>query len=315
MFMASILPGTRFSFVAARLLSQHPITENWEHGERWSDWLSHKLLTRSDGLWLSDGMDRPPLSVKVNILEKGEEGLVLTGDRDKLMSLVGIDGRTVGRDLVVEGDWKSPDGIDVHISSALVHGRKGRRLAKELLEEDDAFSMWLPTLNYDDDELDRFRTEKREYEPWTVSPSTESENFDQHDPLSVISVELRPRFVTKIADHYSLRPGDPFQRSWLMPRGKIVATTDAWGFELPHEDGGERGSRLVCRTKFLSSVLEWKKADLILLIKLSRYEEGNRLDRDSRSRFSNTVAVLRIRKDLTFEYFAGPVNQVRQSEF
>ena len=303
------------SFVAARLLSQHPITENWEHGKRWSDWLSHKLLTRSDGLWLSDGMDRPPLSVKVNVLEKGKEGFALTGNRNKLMSLVGIDGRTVGRDLVVEGDWESPDGIDVHIRSALVHGCKGRRLAKELLEEDDAFFMWLPTLDYDDDEVERFRTEKREYEPWIVSPPTEGENLDRYDPLSVISVEQRPRFVASIADHYSFRPGDPFQRSWLMPRRKLAATTDAWGFEIPYEDGGETGTRLVCRTEFLSSVLEWKKADLILLIKLSRYEEGDRLNRDSRSRFSNTVAVLRVRKDLKFEYFAGPVNQVKQSEF
>ena len=66
---------------------------------RWSDWLSYKILTRDDGLWLSDGMDRPPLCVKVNVLEKGKEGLVLTGNRDKLMSLVGIDSRT-GRKLI-----------------------------------------------------------------------------------------------------------------------------------------------------------------------------------------------------------------------
>ena len=89
-----------------------------------------------------------------------------------------------------------------------------------------------------------------------------------------------------------------------MPRKKVAATTDAWGFEIPYEDGGETGERLVCRTKFLSSVLEWKKADLILLIKLSRYEEGDRLN--GGSKFSNTVAVLRVRKDLKLEYFAGP---------
>ncbi|MDE0611246.1 MAG: transcriptional regulator, partial [Gammaproteobacteria bacterium] len=81
-------------FAAGRLLSRHPITENWDHGRKWSDWLSYKLLTRSDGLWLSDGMDRPPLRTRIDVLEKGEEGLALTGDRDKLMSLIGIDNRT-----------------------------------------------------------------------------------------------------------------------------------------------------------------------------------------------------------------------------
>ena len=298
------------SFVAARLLSQHPITDNRELGDRWSDWLSDKFLTRSDGLWLSDGMDRPPLRVRVNVLERGEEGLVLTGDRDKLMSLVGIDNRSIGRDLVVEGDWKSPDGIDVHISSALVHGRKGRKLAKELLEEDDAFSIWLPTLNDDDEEHDPSRTEEHEYTPWIVSPPNEGGKLDRYDPLSVISVERRPRFMASITDQYSLSPGDPFQRSWLTPKRKFAATTDAWGFEIPYEDGGETGARLVCRTEFLRSVIEWKKADLILLIKLSRYEEGDGLNR--KSRFSNTVAAVRVRRDLKFEYFAGPMNQVKQ---
>ena len=297
-------------FVAARLLPQHPITENREHGQPWSEWLSRKLLTRSDGSWLSDGMDRPTPSVKVNVLEKGKEEFVLTGNRDKLMGLVGINSRTVGRDLVVQGYWKSPDGISVHISSALVDERKGRKLAKKLLEEDDAFSMWLPTLEFDDDEYERRRTKRREFNPWIICPSAEGGELDRYDPLSVISVEQRPRFAAKIADHYSLRPGDPFQRSWLMPRKKLAATTDAWGFEMPYEDGGETGVRLVCKTKFLSNVLEWKKADLILLIKLNRYEEGDSLKRNSK--FSNTVAVLRVRRDLKFDYFAGPTNQVQQ---
>ena len=89
-------------------------------------------------------MDRPPVSAKIDVLETAENGLVLTGDGDKLMSLVGIDGGTVGRDLVVHGDWKSSDGIDVHISSALVNKRTRRKLAKELLEEDDAFFIFSP---------------------------------------------------------------------------------------------------------------------------------------------------------------------------
>ena len=293
---------------AARLLSQHPITENWDYGKPWSEWLSDNLLTRSDGLWLYDGMDPPPLRVKVNVLEGGDEGRVLTGDRDKLMSLVGIDGRTAERDLVVKGYWKSPEGINVNINSALVDGRKGRKLARGLLDEDDASFIGLPTLEYDDDE--RFRMGKRGYEPWIVSPPNEGGNLDQFDPLSITTVEQRPRFVAEIADHYSLRSSDPFQRSWLTPGKKIAATTDAWGFEMPDDDDCDMGARFVCRTEFLRSVLEWKKADLILLVKLSRYEGLGRFNQDSKS--SYTVAVIRIRKDLKFEYFAGPVNQVRQ---
>ncbi len=297
-------------FVAARLLPKHRVTESWEQGqgEPWSEWLSCKLLSRNDGLWLSDGMDRPPPSAKVNVLEKGTDRFTLTGDRDKLMGLVGIDERAVGQVLVVEGDWKSPEWIGVHISSALVDRRKGRKLAKELLEKNDAFSVWLPTMASDDVEYERSRMERSEYKPWIVSPPTESRELNEHDPLSVISVERRPRFAAEIADHYSLRPGDPFHRSWLMPKKEVVGTTEAWGVELPYQEGGETSARLVCRTTFLRNILEWKKADLVLLIKLNRYEQGNGYRR--RSRFSNTVAVLRVREDLKCDYFAGPVNEV-----
>ena len=170
--------------------------------------------------------------------------------------------------------------------------------------------MWLPTLDDDDDKCERFRTEKREYKPWIVSPSIEGVKLDRYDPLSVIAVERRPRFASWITDHFSLRAGDPFQRSWLMPGNRFAATTDAWGFEIPYEDGGEASTRLVCRSKFLSRVLEWKHADLILLINLRRYEEGDR--HSPGGKFSNTVAVLRVAKDLKFEYFAGPVNQVKE---
>ena len=296
-------------FVAARVLPQHPVCENWDQGQPWSEWISGKLLTRNDGLWLSDGMDRPPLGARVNALESGKEGLVLTGNRDKLMGLVGINGRSVGRDLVVEGDWESSDGVRVHVNSALGNGRKGRKLAKELLEGADAFSVWLPTLESYDDGLEHLRAESDEYKPWIVRPSIEGGELEKYDPLSLTSVERRPRFAAQIADHYSLASEDPFQRSWLMPRKGLVATTQAWGFEIPYERG-ETGTRLVCRTEFLSSVLEWTKSDLILLIKLSRYEEGDGIRK--KSRFSNTVAVLRVRKDLKLEYFAGPVNQVHR---
>ena len=301
-------------FVAAKLVSRHPVSEEWEWGDRWSEWLSHRFLTRGDGLWLSDGMDRPPLRTKVNVVERGNEGLELTGDRDKLMSLVGIDKGKIGKGIVVAGDWKSPDGVNVHINSALVDCRKGRRLAKEFVSDGEAFFMWLPSLSYEDGGHGGWRREKSEYEPWIVCPDAEGAKLDAFDPLSTISVERRPRFVTWVAEHYFLRPDDPFERTWRTRKGTIAATTDAWGYEVPFEDDNESGERLVCRTKFLNSVLEWKNSDLIVLIKLRRYEEGNRHSRIG-SRFSNSVAILRVSTGLKVEYFAGPVNEVKEVGF
>lgn len=300
-------------FVGAFLLTTHPVTVAGQDGGGWSEWLSYRLLTREDGLWLSDGMDRPPICTKVNVLEKGNDGLVLTGDKDKLLTLVGIDEGALEQWVVVEGDWKSPDDIGVHISSALVPTKSGRKLAKGLLKEDDMFSIWLPTLGSDDDAHERFRTEKLEYKPWIVCASTDSGKLDQYDPLSVISVERRPRFIKRIADQYLLRSGDPFQRSWVTSRKKIVATTDAWGYEIPYEEGGETGARLVCKTEFLRDVLKSERSDLIVLIKLRRYKKGD--TSYTKDRYWHTVAVLRISKNLRFEYLAGPINKVQQLRF
>ena len=149
------------------------------------------------------------------------------------------------------------------------------------------------------------------HEPWIVTPATESGRLDEYDPLSVIEVQRRPYFVAKIASQFSLSAGDIFNRTWRLSRRKIAAEAAAWGYQMPYEEGGSTGVRLVCKTDFLQKVLEANKADLILLIRLHRYESGQR--GFGNSKFTDTVAVLRIKKSLKFEYYKGAVNHVQQS--
>jgi hypothetical protein len=293
---------------AGKLLKTHQVSEGWDDGEPWSEWLESNLLTKNDGLWLSDGMDRAPLDTKQNAMEKGKDGLVLTGNRDKLLSLVGIHSRKIADDLVVEGDWKSPDGINVHISSALVPTRQARSRAKELIAEE-AFFVWLPTFDYDDDQEEHFVNRKEGFEPWIVTPSRERTGLDEYDPLSVIEVERRPHFVPKYAEPFSVTSTDPFKRSLRMPHRKLAATTQAWGYRMPYEEGDSTGVRLITKADFLSKVLSAFNVDLLILIKLHRYESSQPGYGDSK--FTDTVAVLRVKKDLKLEYFKGAVSQVK----
>ena len=177
--------------------------------------------------------------------------------------------------------------------------------------DEDSFSVWLPSRRYDDEEDDHFSGVKKGFEPWIVTPSTEGGRVDEYDPLSVIEVERRPYLVAKIATQFSLKSGDRFLRSWLLPRRKVAAKTEAWGNRIPYEDNESTGVRLVCKSKFLLQVLEKNKADLLILIKLHRYESGESGHRSSR--FTDTVAVLRVKRDLKIEYFKGAVNRIRQS--
>ena len=72
------------------------------------------------------------------------------------------------------------------------------------------------------------------------------------------------------------------------------------------------GVRLVCSNQFLSDVLAKRNTDLLVLVKLQRYEKGIG-SRDSR--FSHTIAVVCIKKTLDFEFYKGVVNKLHQTRY
>ena len=299
---------------ATSLLRQHPVknhSEFWH--DSWPEWLETKFLTRKDGLWLSDGMDSLPPSTRVEVLEpdrKDKQKLAITGDRKKLLNLLSIRNGKIGRDLVVNGEWKSQDNVTVYVSSALVTERRGRKLAQDLFATHDPFSVWLPTPRSDFEISSYDSSQFSDYKPWIVCASKEAAFLERHDPLSVIAVEIRPRFTEEIINHYKLNTSDPFQRTWTSPNSSVVATSEAWGVERNRGQSGENNARLICRRSFLRKVLDWKKANLILLIELNRYEA----DHDSRrGTYSSTFAVVRVRKDLRIDYFPGPINEPQES--
>ncbi|MCG8608363.1 hypothetical protein MJD09_25675, partial [bacterium] len=259
----------------------------------------------------SDGMDRPPLSTKVNVLEKGKDGLVLTGDKNLLKRLLGIEEESITTDVVINGRWKSPDNVNVHVSSALVPQRKAKRLAQQLIDEE-PFFVSLPTYHAYEDEEGHQRGDKKEYDPWIVTTEAEG-GLDADDPLAVIDTMRRPRFVENVIRDYSLRPTDPFTRLWRATGRKAAATSEAWGYESRNGERSYSGVRLNSSPDLLAKVLSHRNRELLLLVTLQRYEE--RVRGISDSRFSNTIAVVRVKKDLRYEYLAGAVNHIHQSVF
>jgi hypothetical protein len=296
--------------VAGQLLQKYPETDDWYSDEPWIDWLNRNLLTRKDGLWLSDGMDRPPLEVKTNLLEKGKDGLAITGSKIKILNLV-VNKSALGEGIVVEGKWNSPDGIKVNVSSALVAPQKAEVLVRQLIQEEPFFA-WLPTYDQYEEEHEYLSNDRKDYVPWIVCPSVEG-RLDKNDPLGSICAEWRPRFAENIIVDFSLVTTDPFRRIWETSAQKPVAYSDAWGYESEYgEERTDMGVRLVCLNKFLSDVLAKRNADLLVLIKLQRYEKGIG-SRDSR--FSHTIAVVHIKKNLNLEFYEGAINKLHQAKY
>lgn len=297
--------------VAGDLLGKYPIVQRQhDTDDPWHDWLKGELLTRIDGLWLADGVDRPPVDAQVNLLEKGIERLAITGDRATLLSLLNISS-SVPDELVVAGDWKSVDGVGIHINSALVSQRKAKKLALELSQED-PFQTWLPRLEAYDYGEEYSSSEREPYVPWIVWPSKEG-RLDDTDSLGIASVVKRLYFSKAVNISESIKPTDAFRRKWVDPQGRIIARSEAWGSNSRYDDE-ESGTaeRLVCSSAFLKEVLEKRNEELVMLVILRRYEKG--YGRES-GKFWHTTAVVRIDKSMKFQFHPGVVNKLHQSRF
>ena len=97
---------------AGELQRTKPVTEDWWHDEEpWKFWLERYLLTRDDGYWLSDAVNPMPHQVTTILMEKTKDGLELTGDKQKILGLAGLDQGLDKGIIIVAGHWFSADHI------------------------------------------------------------------------------------------------------------------------------------------------------------------------------------------------------------
>ena len=291
--------------VAGEFLAKYPVVQRpYDDDDSWREWLRHELLTRRDGLWLADGVDRLPVDALINLYEKGEKGRVLTGDKAKLLALLNIES-SIADELVVAGDWRSADGIGIHITSALVPPQQSKKLALELSKED-PFQAWLPQAEGYIGGGESLPSEKVPFNPWIVYPSVEA-RLDETDPIGVTSAVRRLYFTKAVNAIGSLRALDHFRRTWADSKGRVAARSEAWGRNAAHDDEESiSAKRLVCSSGFLKDVLLKRHAELVVLVILRRYDKGFG---SQKSQYWHTTAVVRIDQSLEFEFYPGVVNK------
>jgi hypothetical protein len=297
--------------VAGDFLEKYPVVlRPYGEEDKWAYWLGKELLTRDDGLWLSDGVVPPPLDSQVNLLVQGTERTELTSDVEKILSLLKID-QNIGTELVVAGDWRSSDGINIHVASALAPSHVAKKTALKLSKKD-GFEAWLPNFQIYRDGAESLDGELYPFEAWVAASHDESD-LDEADPLATNSVVGRTQFSKQICATFGLESSDPFNQIWTTPDGNVAATSEAWGHNLKYEDDSESpAERLVCRSQTLTNVLSKKQTDLIILVKLRRYEKGYG---HKSGEFWHTVGVLRVDSAMNFEYYPGEANKLHASSF
>ena len=123
----------------------------------------------------------------------------------------------------------------------------------------------------------------------------------------------RPRLTRKINERFSLKSEDPFGRDWKNPSGKLTARSEAWGHANRYNDEPSgSGARLLCSGELLKDVLSKIKMNILILIRLQRYEKG--IGTGS-SNFFHTIAVIRISENLDFEFYMGSVNKLLENKY
>ena len=223
--------GWHALFMAAgRLLGEYAVTKDLDcHDDPWNGWLRPFLLTRKDGRWLSDGMDRAPLNALERLLEESEEGLVLTGDESKILRLLNMESGVRG-EAVVAGEWDSSDQVRVQVESALVRPEKVQAFVKRLFREDAL--PWLPRYGGSENEEEYPDADEDGCEPWIVWTSGER-NLDRDDPLGSAAAARRLRIARDFSSALSLKKEDPFGRVWKNEKGETSARSLVWDARPP----------------------------------------------------------------------------------
>ncbi len=297
--------------VAGKLLEELPVMEDHYHEEPWSDWLNRYFLTIESGLWLSDGTDNTPLDVNTSLIEKTKKEDGITGDENKIKETLRITEQNKFEEVIIDGFWKSPDGIDVNIDSAFVDPAQAPILAKRLLRGD-PFKAYLPVYGIGENGNEyMYDRERKGYLPLTAHPDA-SEGFDKEDPYGTIRAITRPRFSDKIQTDFSLTSDTPFAKEWSRSK-VIIAKAEAWKYNISsvknREDGG---TRLICTATFIKDILVKEGKDLLILVNLQRYKERYGSQPSS---FSNTTAVIHIDSKLKVTYFKGATNKEKKTRY
>lgn len=291
------------ALVGGRLLLERPVTDESYHDDPWQDWLSEYRITRKDGYWISDGTGRcPPVALndlRTVVGDKEERDLPIA-DKTFLLSLAGI-GLQSPEGIAVQAWWNSPDGVDCSVMSVLVELGQAELTALAVATSP-RYHMWLPFYEPHDEEDPRFRRDEMQpCEPW-ITHLQRSENLDERDPFGAPSALSIYRPATSVIQHFQLTATDPWSHAWQQKNGSTAFRYNAWGGWQGNGESENRhtGDVLYCDRAFLSKLLTDLDRDLIVLVKLQRYQEKKRYGDDAGEdgEFTHSFAVAVLDKEL-----------------
>ncbi len=268
--------------IASRLLKKLPVVKNendWED-DRWEDWLSHYLLSMTNGYLLADLRDPAPLSRRSWLSEKISDSWRWEIQESDFLEglLFDKNDRTF---ICVAGSWSDNDGCGNNeiysISSALTSAANSDSLLKALVTCNNPDDYKLPSYNED-----RFEMDDSEFQlkGWINEPD-EYKRLDEVDPyagelkfpLRKVSEEYKELLELQYCFH---------KRSYQDTENNLQGFSETWTDTKNNDRYGEssirEGNRLFISLDALKQLCV--KTGLSLIFEVSINRKSSTYDRE-----------------------------------
>lgn len=257
--------------VAADLFENMPILEreNYEDDE-WNDWLSRHLLTRSDGMWLSDFRDPVPLNRPswINLDYSGKAQLEIQEDEFLDSIIEQVNGETW---LNVKGSWSENSSSvsgTYYVTSALVSTNTSESLLNALSTCEDFHDFKLP--NYKERGME-INSGKFELRGW-INERNMSRGIDEFDPFAA-EIYYPPYSIgKKIKKVLGLKASDNGKK-WILKSSLTPALiTSLYGnYNNSRDDEPEqKGIKMMGSLEFLKLLCIELQCELIIEVQIGR---------------------------------------------
>lgn len=269
--------------VAGKLLAKTPLHEDPDSDwDTFSEWIGGRLLTRADGLWLSDRRDPFPLA-RVHPIEnapdKNWRWEVAPEDFAKRIGLA-------TENFILHGRWTTRWGQheeDVQVKSALVSPTHSGALMRALQTARSPYSHHLPYAGEDDIAHSQFQLKG-----WVVSSQREK-NFDEYDPWAG-RISYPPPYPAEFVCQMLNVAGDSESREWRKststPDDSPAIKTRIWGHWSDDEESdygqrGEDGTIIELTKDVVTELLQGCGMDLIVEVRIERRRRRLRYESES----------------------------------
>jgi hypothetical protein len=257
----------------------------------WKEWLIEHVVSGPEGLWSSDGTDPFPFDVNRSYpsTECDEDGV--PNDLRVLGSIANLTADLqLGKNLVVDGHWRSNEKIEFSVQSVIVAECEAFNVGLAAILSRPYFR-YLPRA--DNHSYNAESAIAKLVRTWIVEDSS-SLKLDRHDPYCASTALGRPRPTEEIVNETGLKLDDPFKRKWSQENGQSVFEGQAWGSKRGEGryETEDEGRRLLCNTNFLKDFLAKGASQLVLLVHAQKYLEKPRSEGVDSFRVESLLAIV-----------------------